>query len=213
MMMPKFISCYQGICFVAGAPILPLQAAVRQDEKLQDLAGSFLGLNKALVSLSLPQLWEVGGFAVALQPKQVLEIPAGYLIAETNLSDKSVSISWNSFRAEASHLDWEAHIAAAQDLVEADLALASDDSKPRPADLPDLASESSRSYLNKVKIQLLIAHKIRQWGVACLEHVPKSCFGVQWSFAESEQMDITIREMYGKFNNDEKFAKKVPILN
>ena len=72
MMMPKFIAAYDGLHFVAGVGLKQLQNYVRDDEDLKTYSESFLGLSRAFVSLSASDLFKLGGFAVVLQPKQVI---------------------------------------------------------------------------------------------------------------------------------------------
>lgn len=77
-MMSRFMANYEGVHFVAGVGLCELARGIQEHPTLKDKAATFLGLCEAMVLLTKEELWGMGGFAVTLQPKQVLEIPAGF---------------------------------------------------------------------------------------------------------------------------------------
>ena len=201
MMLPKFFAVVEGVHFVVGANFLALKEAVSKHEVLHDLASSFMGLGKALVSLPLDDLWALGGFAIAVQPKQVLEVPGGYLLAETPLSAKALVISWTSFRPV--ELPWADEIKEAAAGVEADLKLES----PLAKEMPD-PKTSNKEFLLKMKAQLEIAPKVVEWAKEILPSLPQTDFGQQIELANLMNMAEQIHELYAKYNGEARFRKK-----
>ena len=76
--MSKMIGNYVGLHFVAAVGVCELVEGISKHPTLSGQAKTFLGLADALVSLTIDELWSMGGFAITLQPGQVLEIPAGW---------------------------------------------------------------------------------------------------------------------------------------
>ena len=171
MMMPKFIAAYDGLHFVAGVGVKQLQDYLRGDEGLKKYSESFLGLSRAFVSLTSSDLFKLGGFAVVLQPKQVIEVPPGFLLAQTGLSTTSIIVHWVSARPDKEALSWSQQIEVASNLVQNDLG--------EGEAATGTVSDSESSFLKKMKFQLSVAPILLQWICGRLEKVSHSRLAAQ----------------------------------
>ena len=159
LMFPKFIAVVDGFHFVAGVDIKRLQDALAQDDfkELAHLAPSFLGLSKALVSLNPDQIYKMGGFAAVVQPNQVLEIPAGFIMAQTSLSSTCTIVHWATCRPDS--LSWHEQIKVASEAVEHDIS----QSQVAAGGASLSVSQAELKFLQKVGYQLEIAQHLLKW--------------------------------------------------
>ena len=130
MMLPKMICCRQGVRFVAGVAADRLLEHVRAADTNVEENGdedswqnSLLQLFVKMTRLSPKELFQLHGFFVLLKPNQVLEVPGGYILAETSMTNVCVTSSWNCLRAEDANAAWVTGLVGSlQDLAQADLA-------------------------------------------------------------------------------------------
>ena len=191
MGLSKFIANYDGIHFVAGVNLIHLQESVMNMKHLKHHADSFLGLSRAFVSLTSEELFSMGGFAVALQPKQVLEIPAGYLIAQTALSAGNIIVHWVGARADKNQLGYGHILDFASVVVQNDLDSAS-------------LSELDKAFLKRLSDQISVGKVLLPWAVERLKHERKGRLFRQKELAQHDGVQSLdkLREM---FNEDSAF--------
>jgi hypothetical protein len=192
-MLPKFIAVVDGFHFVAGVDIKQLQDALAQDDfkDLAHLAPSFLGLSKALVSLKPDQIYKMGGFAAVVQPNQVLEIPAGFISAQTSLSTTCTFVHWSTCRPDS--LSWEEQIKVASDAVEHDISK----SQVATEGASLTVSQAELKFLEKVQYQLDLAPLVLKWLHGRAEQKSDSRFFMQAEVKERDRISSldSYREM------------------
>ena len=193
MMMPKFIAAYDGLHFVAGVGVKQLQDYLRGDEGLKKYSESFLGLSRAFVSLTSSDLFKLGGFAVVLQPKQVIEVPPGFLLAQTGLSTTSIIVHWVSARPDKEALSWSQQIEVAYTLVQNDLG--------EGEAATGTVSDSESSFLKKMKFQLSVAPIL-------LEKVSQSRLAAQQDAIRQSGID-SLDPLRDKYLKDQKLQDAV----
>lgn len=105
MLLPKMVVCHEGIRFVAGVCAEKLLDYVESKDAVNRAEDdpwqrSFLQLLSRLPCLDPEEFSTLDGFFVMLKPSQALEIPGGYIIAETCLSTSCVVSTWSCVRQE-----------------------------------------------------------------------------------------------------------------
>ena len=105
MLLPKMVVCHEGIRLVAGVSAASLLDYVESKDAVNREVDdawqcSFLQLLSRLPMLTAEELNELGGFFVMLKPNQALEVPGGYILAETCLSTSCVVSTWSCVRQE-----------------------------------------------------------------------------------------------------------------
>ena len=188
-MMPAFYMCQEGVRFVAGACLVELQSYARETEGLSEFAESFLGLSRVLISLSPQDLFHIGGFAVALQPGQILEVPGGFVVAETGLTEKMVGIQWSSFRP--SFTDWGKKIELCLEVLEADYRNLLVAAKPEASE-----KGAEELHLNRIWQQCIIGQHVLKWAQNRLEHACHS----DWSKQKGLAQDLDVQSLDSSYN-------------
>ena len=89
-------------------------------ETRKDWRCSFLDLCSALTSLSPSELRDVGAFVVVVKPDQLLEIPAGFVFAETPLTASNVTSYFSVIQPD--YQPWNTLVSIMEDLVSSDVA-------------------------------------------------------------------------------------------
>eukprot|EP00435_Cladocopium_sp_Y103_P017911 s3226_g4.t1 len=152
LMMSRFLANYEGVHFVSGVGLCELAQGIQDHPTLKDKATTFLDLCEAMVMLTKEELWGMGGFAVTLQPRQVLEIPAGFVVAQTSLSATSIFLHWTAQRRDANFRKWGHQVEKAMELLNADLAR---------MDNPD--TKRAKNFLDSTISQLKVSPHILKW--------------------------------------------------
>lgn len=197
MMLPRMIACHEGLIFVAAVGVDTLANYLPNNDNLKNFADSFFGLSTALVSLTLDELYEIGGFAIALQPGQVLEVPGGCLCAETSLSHKAIYLQWVNCRPHPNSLNWQHHLQKTCELVAKDLHSFESGTSPKPG---------QREMLTKLDLQLKIAPKLLAWMIERLSVSETSAWGLYLEALSHEDM-IDMDAILDYYVGDSKFAK------
>ena len=201
-MFPKFLGVVDGFQFIAGVDIKKLQDTISTKDTFKEwhhTASSFFGLSKALVSLTPAELNEMGGFAAVVQPNQVIEIPAGFIIAQTSLSNTCTYVHWVACRP--SQLSWDEQIKVASDAVDQDY---QDLSKQDPG----AVSQTQLAFLKKVEYQLALAPILLKWFRERAARKEESRF---FRTAEGKQHDgvSSLDSLRQKFATDTAFSNAV----
>ena len=179
LMMPRFICSVEGCHFVIGASAASLDKAVRASTVLRNMADSFLGLTRALISLTKEEIFNIGGFVVVLKPGQVLQVPGGYIVAQTGFSPESSITHWISSRGTAGDLNFGDHI----DLV---LRLLENDMKA----LKDAPADKERfGYVQNLYKQLSAAPLFLKWAQDRLRYFDKSEIGGHVMLKKANKVD------------------------
>ena len=123
------VYCVDGIRFFAGVPIKALQEHLFDTKS--EHQESFYGACAALPEMSPISVFELGGFITTLQANQVLEIPPGYLCAETLLTETSTIVHWTTLRPiQQDLLEFGVHVDVARTIIEHDKANLPADKRP-----------------------------------------------------------------------------------
>ena len=106
-------------------------------------------------NLQREDLIAMGGFTIALKPKQVLHVPSGYVIVEFSLTPHSIISHWSNL------LPWQSQIDGIKDDLELITDMLHTELKEVDSNMVDVeeTSESlSPAYLAKFEAQLNVAN-------------------------------------------------------
>ena len=100
-LLGRCVAVVSGFRFICGVSACKLASHVIKNGGIPPQKVSFMDLCLRLVHLLPDQLFELGGWCVVLKEKQVIQIPPGYIVAETNMSPNSIATSWSWLGTEA----------------------------------------------------------------------------------------------------------------
>ena len=100
-LLGRCVAVVSGFRFICGVSACKLASHVIKNDGFPPQKVSFMDLCLRLVHLLPDQLFELGGWCVVLKEKQVIQIPPGYIVAETNTSPNSIATSWSWLGTEA----------------------------------------------------------------------------------------------------------------
>lgn len=94
MLFGRGLAVHKGMLFVGGCDVDSLYKYVKTSSGSPESQVDLTQLSNALVKLNASTLESIGGFSIALKPKQVLLTPPGMILIESPLGENCIFSHW-----------------------------------------------------------------------------------------------------------------------